>query len=280
MKGYYEFALRASENSHEALLNKMIEMGSLGFVERENTLVAYFEENADVTRLCNELREFRGILESSGLNPEFSFDYVLLPGKDWGESWKEGIDAIDVGENITIAPSWINYETERITITIDPGMVFGTGHHETTRRCIMMLERFSHKKNRMSLLDVGTGTGILAITASKLGFHHVIAVDTDPVAVETARRNIEINGISAVKVRKGGIVGVEGTFDVIVANLYVEPLLEAAREIVKRLNPEGIAIFSGMLVGQDGEVIEAMKQASRNLVEKVCDRKWISLVFS
>ncbi|TNF52473.1 50S ribosomal protein L11 methyltransferase [bacterium] len=280
MKGYYEFALRASENSHEALLNKMIEMGSLGFVERENTLVAFFEENTDVTRLCNELREFRGILESSGLNPEFSFDYVLLPGKDWSESWKEGIDAIDVGENITIAPSWINYETDRITITIDPGMVFGTGHHETTRRCIMMLERFSHKKNRMSLLDVGTGTGILAIAASKLGFQHVIAVDTDPVAVETARRNIEINGISTVKVRKGGIVGVEGTFDVIVANLYVEPLLEAAREIVKRLNPEGIAIFSGMLVGQDGEVIEAMKQAGRNLVEKVCDRKWISLVFS
>lgn len=280
MKGYYEIALRASEESREALLNKMTEMGSLGFVEREDALVAYFDENTDVTRLCNELREFRGVLKSSGLNPEFSFDYVLLPGKDWNESWKEGFDAVDVGEIFTIAPSWISCETDRITITIDPGMVFGTGHHETTRRCIMMLERFSYKKSRMSLLDVGTGTGILAIVASKIGFQHIIAVDTDPVAVDTARRNIEINGINTVKVKKGSIVDAEGTFDVIMANLYVEPLLGEAREIVKRLNPEGIAILSGMLMGQEGEVIEAIKQAGRALVEKVCDREWVSLVFS
>lgn len=280
MKDYYEFTLRASDVSREALMNKMIEMGSLGFVERNGATVAYFEESVDVTRLCNELWAFRSVLESSGLNPEFSFDYVLLPGKDWGETWKEGLDAIDVGENIIIAPSWINYETDRITITIDPGMVFGTGHHETTRRCLMMLERFSHKRNGMSLLDVGTGTGILAVAASKLGFQHAIAVDTDPVAVDTARQNIEINGINTVKVKKGVIVDVEGTFDVIVANLYAELLLGAAREIVHKLNPEGIAILSGMLAGQEDEVIESMKQAGLTLREKVCDGEWISLVFS
>lgn len=280
MKGYYEFTLRSSDDSRDALLNKMIEMGSLGSLELDGATVFYFEESVDVTSLCVELREFRDVLESSGLNPEFSFDYVLLPGKDWSESWKWGLDAIDVGENITITPSWINYETDRITITIDPGMVFGTGHHETTRRCLMMLERFSHKRNGMSLLDVGTGTGILAVAASKLGFQHVIAVDTDPVAVDTARRNIEINGINNVKVKKGEIVDVEGTFDVIVANLFAELLLGKAREIVNRLNPEGIAILSGMLTGQEDEVIEEMKQAGRALEEKVCDREWVSLVFS
>jgi ribosomal protein L11 methyltransferase len=213
LKNYYEITIRASDESREAIMNKMIEMGSLGSVERGGAAVAYFEESADVTKLCNELRTFRGVLESSGLNPAFSFDYVLLPGKDWSESWKEGLDAFNVGENITITPSWINHETDRITITIDPGMVFGTGHHETTRRCLEMIERFSRRRNSMSLLDVGTGTGILAVAASKLGFQHVIAVDTDPVAVDTARRNIEINSINTVEVKKGGISDVEETFD-------------------------------------------------------------------
>jgi ribosomal protein L11 methylase PrmA len=115
LKDYYEITIRASDESREAIMNKMIEMGSLGFVERGGAAVAYFEESAGVTKLCNGLRAFRGVLESSGLNPAFSFDYVLLPGKDWSESWKEGLDAFNVGENITIAPSWINHETDRIT---------------------------------------------------------------------------------------------------------------------------------------------------------------------
>jgi ribosomal protein L11 methyltransferase len=143
-----------------------------------------------------------------------------------------------------------------------------------------MIERFSRRRNSMSLLDVGTGTGILAVAASKLGFQHVIAVDTDPVAVDTARRNIEINSINTVEVKKGGISDVEETFDVVVANLYAELLLKAAGEIADKLNPKGIAILSGMLAGQEDEVIEAMKQAGCALEEKVCDRKWVSLVFS
>ncbi|NIT41163.1 MAG: 50S ribosomal protein L11 methyltransferase [Gammaproteobacteria bacterium] len=277
-QGYYQFIIKISSESQNAVINKLTAIGSLGFFEYDGKIFAYFEDGVDIANICIELENFRNYLKSSGLNPAFSFDYELLPWKDWNESWKKSFLPIDVGDNLAVIPSWVKADTRRIPIIIDPGMAFGTGDHETTRMCLKLVERFSCLGKGRTFLDVGTGTGILSVCASRLGFSRVLGIDTDPVAVETARRNIEINNLENVDIQGGIITHVKGLFDVIVANIYYDVLITIAHEIVSRLKPEGIVILSGMMVSQGDHVISVMEQNGLALMEKIVDGKWLSLI--
>ncbi|MBI5664530.1 MAG: 50S ribosomal protein L11 methyltransferase [Nitrospirae bacterium] len=277
---YYEFIFNMPDESREAVTNKIMELGSPGFFERDGNIIAYFEYRADIKGLCDELNGFRDVLKSSGLDSAFSFDYSLIPGQDWNESWKKSFTPIDVGDNLTIVPSWIKPDTDRIPVIIDPGMVFGTGHHETTRQCLAIIEKYAGNSGEKDFLDVGTGTGILAIGAARMGFGHVTGVDTDQLAVEAALYNVSLNGLKNVTIGKGSIADVSGVFDVIVANLLSEILVPIAGDIVSRLKPVGTAILSGMLIGQEEDVIRAMKDAGLVLNEKAVDGKWVTLILS
>jgi ribosomal protein L11 methyltransferase len=197
---------------------------------------------------------------------------------DWNEDWKKGFTAIDVGENLTIVPSWLRPHTKRIPIIIDPGMVFGTGHHETTRTCLGIIERIAKKHKNNRLLDIGTGTGILAIGAALLGFDQVLAVDVDPLAVEAAARNAGANNLNNIEIREGTISVADGSFDVIVATLLSEILMGIASELSERLNPGGTAVLSGMLAGQEDDVMQAMTAAALTFQEKIMDGTWATLV--
>jgi ribosomal protein L11 methyltransferase len=277
MKGYYEFIMSVSDESREAIMYKLAEMGSTGFFEKTVNIASYFEGTSDITALCDELEQFRGVLRSSGLDPDFSYDYILLPEKDWNEEWKKSFKPINVGENLTIVPSWLQDDSGRTSIIIDPGMAFGTGHHETTKRCLMILERLS-KGGQRSLLDVGTGTGILAIGAAKLGMGPVTGVDIDPLAIELALRNAEMNELPGITMFEGGIERVAGSYDVIMANLISELLIKTAHEIAKRLSPGGKAILSGMITGQETGVIKVIEKAGLALENKYVDEKWVTLL--
>ena len=277
---YYELAISAPEESRDAIMNKMTEMGSTGFLEKDGKILAYFEGKADIAGVCDELSGFRDVLRSSGLDPVFSFEYSLLPEKDWNENWKKNFSPIDIGEDLTIIPSWLKKDTSRIPVIIDPGMVFGTGYHETSQTCLIIIEKISKGDQKESCLDIGTGSGILAIGAAKLGFRHVTAVDIDPMAIDAAKRNVEENGLVNVVIKEGDITAVEGSFDLIVANLLSGILVDIAPEIVSRLNPGGKAILSGMLTDQEGDVIKAYEKAGLTLSETVISGKWVTLVFS
>ncbi len=277
---YYEFAISAPHESREAITNKLAEMGSTGFLEQGENILAYFEDKENITFICNELAKFHDVLKASGLDPAFSFEYSLLPEKDWNENWKKNFLPIDIGENLTIIPSWLKKDTDRIPIIIDPGMVFGTGYHETSQTCLTLIEKISKGNKKESCLDIGTGSGILAVGAAKLGFKNVIAVDIDPLAIDAALRNVEENDLSNVQVKTGDICTVDGPFDLIVANLLSGILVDIAREIVSRLNTEGKAILSGMLTGQEDEVIKAFEKAGLILSETIISGKWGTLVFS
>ena len=248
MKGYYEFIMSVPDESREAVTYKLAEMGSTGFFEKTVNIAAYFEGTSDIAVLCDELEQFRGVLRSSGLDPDFSYDYILLPEMDWNEEWKKSFTPINVGENLTIVPSWLQDDSGRTSIIIDPGMAFGTGHHETTKRCLMMIEKLSEGGKR-SLLDIGTGTGILAIGAAKMGIGPVTGVDIDPQAVDLAQRNAGINELDGITIYEGGIARVTGLFDIIIANLISELLIKIAHEIVLRVKTGGIVILSGMITG-------------------------------
>ncbi len=277
--GYYEFNLIVPDRSKEALLNKMSEMGCLGVTENKNNITAFFRDGQDVTKLRDELNSFKRVLRECDLDDGFSFDYHYLSERDWNESWKKKFVPIDVGRNLSILPPWENRDGRRIALIIDPGMAFGTGHHETTKTCLMLIERFAEKQNNKSkFLDVGAGTGILSIAASKLGFNEVTGVDIDPLAIDAATRNVQLNGLGNVAINPGSISDVEGRFDMIAANLMSEVLISIAPDIASRLDNKGTVIFSGILVGQEDGVIDAMEDSRLSVTEKLIDGRWVSLV--
>jgi ribosomal protein L11 methyltransferase len=286
--GYYEFTVRAPEESKDALSAKMAEMGCLGSYEKAGKLIAYFPDRLDIMKLRDELNAFRAVLKDSGLPHEISFDYLFISERDWNESWKKRFLPIEVGENLLIVPPWDERVTTRTKLVIDPGMAFGTGHHETTMRCLAIIEKYAKDSGAATaavsskgrFLDVGTGTGILAIAAAKLGFREVVGVDTDPLAVDAATRNAVLNDLTNVTVREGEITAIEDAADMIAANLMSEILIRIAPEIARRLNPSGVAILSGMLTGQEDDVIIAMEKEGLTVIERYRDDRWVSLVFS
>lgn len=274
---YYEFTFIVAVNSRDALTQKVLAMGCPGVVENDKGFVAYFPESLDINFISKELVLFKTILKNSGLASDFSFDYTLLPDTDWNETWKESFKPMEIG-SFTILPPWEKKSEGRINLIIDPGMAFGTGHHETTRKCLVLLERFSNECGKGRLLDVGTGTGILAIAASFLGFEHITAVDTDPLAIDAAQRNAALNGVSNVEIISGSIADTCGVYDFITANLVSDVLSLMAGELAARLNNPGIAVLSGMLRGQEAGVIEAMEGAGLTVTEKIFDGKWVSII--
>jgi ribosomal protein L11 methyltransferase len=278
--GYYELTITTPGDALEAIINKLAEMGSTGFLENNGKILAYFDGMTDIAALANDLSAFRPVLESSGLDTDFSFEYSLLPEKDWNENWKKSFSPIDIGRNLTIIPSWLNRETDRTPVIIDPGMVFGTGYHETSQTCLVLTERLSGDNRRESCLDVGTGSGILAIGAARLGYRHVTAIDIDPMAIDAAKRNVVENGLTNIDVLEGDILSVNGSFDLILANLLSGILIDIAPEIVSRLNRGGKAVLSGMLTGQEDDVIAACVRAGLYLNDTVVNGKWVTLVFS
>lgn len=278
--GYYEFTITTPDESRDALLNKMSEMGCLGMSETGSRIIAYFKDTHDIIHLRDSLGSFKNVLKQAGLDHRFSFDYLYLSERDWNEPWKKRFLPMDVGEHLSILPPWEKSDKSRHLLIIDPGMAFGTGHHETTKTCLQLVERFSKTSSKDRFLDVGTGTGILAIAASRLGFKAVLAVDIDPLATDAARRNVALNSLKNVEIREGTITGVQGAFDMVAANLMSEVLISIAPELANRLNSAGIAILSGMLKGQEDGVLDTMKGSGFIPIEVLTEDRWVSLVLA
>lgn len=276
---YYEVAITVPAESKDALVHRLTEMGCLGVTDLEERILAYFNDACDVAVLKEGLRAFSDVLRKAGLDPAFTFEFMNLPDKDWNEVWKKNIRPIDVGGIFLILPSWETEQPDRINLVIDAGMVFGTGHHHTTQSCLLLIKRFMDHRAKDRFLDIGTGTGILAICASKLGFREVIGVDIDPLAVEAAPRNVSLNRLDNVSIREGGITAADGTFDFIAGNLLSEIIISIAPEIAARLNASGAVLLSGIMVGQEDEVIAQMEKAGLKCVEKVVADIWVSLIF-
>ncbi len=200
--------------------------------------------------------------------------------EDWSESWKQYFHTEKVGGLVVIKPSWEEYEAspDDIVVEIDPGAAFGTGTHPTTTMCIREMERLM--RGGMEVIDVGTGSGILAITAAKLGASHVTAVDYDPTAVKVAKENIAQNhaenlittGVSDL------LQGVEGKADLIIANIIADIIIRLFDQLEEHLKPEGKLLCSGIIADRMADVTEAAL-AHGFEVEKVMEAKgWAAMV--
>jgi len=275
---YYEFTIRIPDTFKDTLIHRLSDAGCLGMIENDEDLVAYFPESLDVVEIKTDLSLLKAILEKAGRSHQMAFDYSLIPDQDWNITWKKDFKPVDAGDRFTVLPPWEEKKEGRINLFIDPAMAFGTGHHETTRSCLVLMEKYAGQSGWRSFLDLGTGTGILAIAASKLGYQQIIGIDTDPLAVNAALKNIGINEVSNVDIREGCLSDLEGTYDVIAANLISGSLVQLSRELAACMNPGGLAILSGILLGQEDEVINEMEHAGLKLREQYRDNKWVSLV--
>ena len=203
--------------------------------------------------------------------------------EDWANAWKAFYGIQRVGERTVIKPSWLEYTPRDgdIVLDLDPGMAFGTGLHPTTRLCLAALERHAHPG--LNLLDLGTGSGILAIAAAKLGGPtlHALALDTDPVAVESARENVERNNLSPqIEVGLGSTHAAEerAPYTLIVANILASVIIDLSRSLHSLLAPGGTLISSGIFVDRGEAVIEALERAGLPITERHQEGDWLCLV--
>ncbi|MCL5111027.1 MAG: 50S ribosomal protein L11 methyltransferase [Chloroflexi bacterium] len=204
-----------------------------------------------------------------------------LAEADWAEAWKAHFYVHRVGRRLVIKPSWREYEPKPgdAIVELDPGMAFGTGLHPTTRLCLQALEDLVVPGQ--SVLDLGTGSGILAIAAARLGARSVLALDTDPVAVDAATANVAANGLSqTVTVAAGTLPQAEPQihYDLVVANIIARVIVELAPALAAALRPGGTLIASGVLAERGSEVAAALARARLVLAERRQSGDWLALL--
>ncbi len=242
------------------------------------TLRAWFNEAPDVKKLREQIVRGLKLIDL----PEFALrriESTTIEEQDWLAEWKKGWEPILIGERLMICPSWKREQaagTERVVVEIDPGMAFGTGTHETTRGCLEMLER--HWRGG-ALLDVGTGTGILAIAALKLApGARVAGFDVDPEAIEVARENANLNGVGEeLEIEVNRLDAYHGQdFDLVLANLTADVIIPLSGEFPRVLAPGGALVVSGILREQGDDVLAALGAQGFQPIESKPDGEWVT----
>lgn len=196
--------------------------------------------------------------------------------EDWSESWKKSFKPIRLGEHIVICPGWLEYEKQPDdkVIEIDPGMAFGTGTHETTGMCAALIEKYVQPGQRV--IDIGTGSGILAIVAAHMGAKEVLATDLDAVAVRVAAENAALNGFGdKIDCRCGDLLDVvDVSGDVVIANIIADVILMLAKPVRERIVPNGVFICSGVAIDRREDVRRALLENDYEILDEPVKGEW------
>ncbi len=208
-------------------------------------------------------------IETVGVNEE-----------DWANSWKAYYKPIKIGERLVIVPAWEKYEPQEneLIVRMDPGMAFGTGTHETTRLVIKLLEKYTAPGCRM--LDVGTGSGILAICASKLGAGECRAYDIDPMAVRVANENIKDSGLSNITCEVSDLLkGVDKSrpYDLICANIVADIIIRMTPDVGVLMHEGTVLLCSGIIMERSEDVVECLEEHGFSIVERLEENGWCAL---
>lgn len=205
-----------------------------------------------------------------------------IAAEDWVETWKRHYRAMPVSPRVTVAPTWdeeAEAPGEGLLIRLDPGMAFGTGSHETTALCIEAIDTRMAPSSRV--LDVGTGSGILAIAAAGLGARHVDACDIDPHAVKVARENFVLNGVAErVNSWVGSLESAGGSYDLILANLLADILISEAEGLQQQLAPLGLLVASGLITERRDEVLARFAEVGLVLHDELERNDWVALILA
>lgn len=308
---WYEIKVSTTEEASDAVAEMLTSMGAGGVaikdpfdirreIEKPNTLdyadeeflealgedvviSAYFQNGLSIDQLLKQINQGLANI-SQFLNVGKGLEgYGEVDDEDWSTAWKKYYKPFKLTERIVIKPTWEAYEAgySEIIVEMDPGMAFGTGTHETTQMCSLLLDKYMRCGSEV--LDVGCGTGILAIIASKLGAVGIKALDIDEVAVKVAKENVEINGESAKIEAMQGILSDLNPdaqkFDIIVANIIANVIIDLSALIPYYLKKNSLFITSGIIRERKQDVIEACSKSGMGLLETLEIGEWVAMVF-
>jgi ribosomal protein L11 methyltransferase len=287
-KQWFAVSLLVPKGNKEGVSNFLIEQGALGIEERDDEsgherLMAYFVKDQKEKQVSMRVQKYLQSLDDifPGIFRQ-QIETIPIPEQDWGENWKQSFKPVHVTPKVIVKPPWskVKSRKDQMVIDINPAMAFGTGTHATTKLCIRALERNIRKKG-ISVLDVGTGSGILAILAGRLGAGEAWGIDVDGVAVENAEENVDLNRVSdAVKIKESGIGSIRKKFDLVVANIDFKGLKKIRMPLVHRLDEHGILILSGILATEKEKICRYyLESGLLRLVKAAREEEWVCLIF-
>jgi ribosomal protein L11 methyltransferase len=282
--GWLEIAVETHPVTHEALSAFFFDLGCHGVVSQsfyDHVFRAYLPLSMDSEKVRAKIGVFLKSLEKifpEARSPQVSFD--IIESQDWSRLWRKHYRPIRVSERLTVFPAWepLPSSFQGILIRMDPGPAFGTGEHATTRMCLKAIEECAGQPP-WTMLDVGTGSGILGIYGAKLGAESVLALDNDPDALRWAERNIALNEVSnSIHLSSRSLREIEEQFTMVAANLILDTILELMPLFARVVEPEGWLILSGLLKEQIFEVRHALAREGFRDVHVLQEQEWACMV--
>jgi ribosomal protein L11 methyltransferase len=241
------------------------------------------------SRAVAEATEALGHLQAFGLRPIGELTTRIVHEADWAEAWKAHFPVLRVGRRLVIRPTWRRHrrQPDDVVLALDPGMAFGTGLHPTTRLCLAGVEAIADRGliDGARVLDVGCGSGILAIAAAKLGASEILGVDTDPIAIEATDANAARNEVgggsrgrrSVVRARVGSLPSGEPPFDVVLANLIAGLLVTLASQLHDEVRSGGVVLASGIFIDREPDVRSAFESVGLEVRGRTWEGEWVAL---
>lgn len=274
----------ANEQSKEGISNFLFEQNATGCLEGDDFIVGYFSETDASEQFVAWLTHYLDELLLMGIHADpVQIEIKHFADEEWDLTWRKEFKSLQITPGFVVTPPWIKYQkqADETVIQIHPKMAFGTGSHETTKFMIMLMEKYCRPGK--SVLDAGTGTGILAIVAKYLGAGQINAFDNDPVAIECAQENVNLNLCSeSINLRCTAIDSFLDPllkFDYILANIQKSVILELSEIVLQLLNTNGLFFISGILVEQENELDSAMKKHGLQFVDRQAGSEWIAYVY-
>ena len=293
VRRWHRVSLRVPHDALDAVANFLVESGSSGTAEEarapgtpqpaETVIQGFFPEETNPADLRARLgRYLRSVAVEypalTGCAPKFD----VISSEAWQDHWQAHFPPLPVGRRLLVLPPWEPplEASERIPIVINPGQAFGTGHHATTKTCLEAIERrcTTAAGPPARALDLGTGSGVLAIVLAQLGVPEVWATDTDPDARREAHRNVERNRVADVRISAADISALRGPFPLVVANIFAATLVALRPELTRLVSRAGHAILSGIESDQAASVLEAFCEPDWTLHERIVQDDWATLV--
>ncbi|MBO5501881.1 MAG: 50S ribosomal protein L11 methyltransferase [Clostridia bacterium] len=249
----------------------------------EDVLVkGWFAQDEHTHDVLNTVRQELAQLAQDGFGLDFgtlALELQNVADEDWSENWKKYYKPFRIGSHLVVKPTWEAYTPVEgdLVIELDPGMAFGTGTHETTNMCMQLLEK--HLSSGLRVMDVGTGSGILAIAAARLGAKDILAIDIDPDAVKVAKENVALNGVDQqVRVVVGDLCKSEAMpCELAVANIVADAICMLAGPLTRHLVKDGLLICSGIIREREADVLAAAKEAGYTVYDRIEKGEWVAL---